>query len=266
MKKNYFPEDRYDTPDDTPRAMGDRLLLNSRWWFYCKFMGIILKSRRYAVKGIYDDNLWAETSFEVFQRIEQAGGRFHIKGINNLRQNDEPLVLISNHMSTLETIIFPCIIVPFRPVTFVVKHELVKARVFGPIMRSRNPIVVGRKDPRRDLRAVMNGGQETLEKGISIVIFPQSTRQARFDPEKFNTLGVKLAGRAGVEVLPVAIKTDFWGNGKYIKDLGPLDRTKPIHMVFGEPLSVTGNGNQQHRQIIEFIESHLDRWGSDGSR
>ena len=73
-------------------------------------------------------------------------------------------------------------------------------------MRSRNPIVVGRTDPRKDFETVMNGGAERLKNGISIIIFPQSTRSLDFKPEEFNSLGVKLAKKAGVQVVPVAIK------------------------------------------------------------
>ncbi len=62
-------------------------------------------------------------------------------------------------------------------VTFVVKESLVKHPLFGDVMRSRNPIVVGRTDPRKDFEAVMNEGAEKLSKGISIIIFPQSTQQ-----------------------------------------------------------------------------------------
>ncbi len=263
MSENYFPHDQYDTPADTPRALGDRMLLGSRWWFYLNFLKTVFRSRSYAIKGIYNDNLWTRTSFDVFKTIERAGGRFHLRGINNLRNIRKPVVFISNHMSTLETVVFPCIIAPFKPLTFVVKEALVNAKVFGPIMRSRNPIVVGRADPRRDLQAVLTRGTKLLEAGYSIMIFPQSTRYVHFVPQKFNSLGVKLALRAGVRVLPVAIKTDFWGNGKRIKDLGPIDRKKPIHMVFGEPRTITGNGSEEHNEIIDFIQTNLNEWSKD---
>lgn len=36
-----------------------------------------------------------------------------------------PVVFVSNHMSTLETFVFPCIIAPVMKVTFVVKDSLV---------------------------------------------------------------------------------------------------------------------------------------------
>lgn len=263
--KNYFPNDCYDTPPDTPRYWGDRLLFGSRWGFYIPFIfDVILGSRKLAVRGLFDDEEWVKACIKVFRLIEKCGGRFHIEGIDNIRKSpDSPFVFVSNHMSTLETTIFPAIIASIRPVTFVVKESLVKQRIFGPIMRSREPIVVGRKNPREDLVKVLKEGQEILQGGRSLVVFPQSTRYIEFDPAKFNTLGVKLAQRAGVKVLPVAIKTDFWGNSKIepLKDLGPLSRDKPIYMTFGEPMEIKGNGKEEHRQIVDFIISHLKEWG-----
>jgi 1-acyl-sn-glycerol-3-phosphate acyltransferase len=127
-------------------------------------------------------------------------------------------------------------------------------------MKSRNPIVVGRTDPRKDFETVMNGGVDLLTKGISIIIFPQSTRNLVFKPEEFNSLGVKLAKKAGVKIIPIALKTDYWGNGKFIKELGPIDCNKDIHFRFGEPFNVSGNGKEENNRIIEFIQNSLKEW------
>ena len=141
--------------------------------------------------------------------------------MENITKPAGSVLFISNHMSTLETMILPSIIGPHKELTFVVKESLVKHPLFGDVMRSRNPIVVGRTDPRKDLEAVMNGGVELLNNGISIVIFPQSTRSVEFNPEEFNSLGVKLAKKAGADIVPIALKTDFWGNGTLIKEPWP---------------------------------------------
>jgi 1-acyl-sn-glycerol-3-phosphate acyltransferase len=143
-----------------------------------------------------------------------------------------------------------------------VKDSLVKHPLFGAVMRSRNPIVVGRVDPRKDFETVMTEGLKLLSNGISIIIFPQSTRSDVFKPEEFNSLGIKLAKKAGVKVVPVAIKTDFWGNGRLLKEVGKLDHRKLIYMHFGEPFPVSGPGKEENQFVISFIQSHLMNWSS----
>ncbi|MCU0474274.1 MAG: 1-acyl-sn-glycerol-3-phosphate acyltransferase [Bacteroidales bacterium] len=260
MQTGYFDSYSYDTPVKEKLNLTERLRLNNRLYFIYKYAIIVLKSRKQAKIGMYGDKEWEDSSFYIFRLIEKTGGKFHISGMENIAKSPEPVLFIGNHMSTLETMILPGIISPLRRVTFVVKESLVKHPLFGDVMRSRDPIVVGRTDPRKDFEAVMDGGMELLSKGISIIIFPQSTRSLEFRPEDFNSLGVKLAKKAGVKVVPVALKTDFWGNGKIVKELGPIDRHKPIWFKFGEPFPVSGNGKEENQKIIDFIKSSLKEW------
>ena len=260
MQKVFFTTDSYHTKEDTPRFLLDRLMFNTRLYFMSKYFSIVLKSRSLALKGQYDTEPWALSSYDVFKLIEGCGGRFHFTGLDNLHKCQGPVVFISNHMSTLETMVFPCIIAPLMEVTYVVKESLVTHPFFGPIMRSRNPIVVSRSNSREDFQTVMKMGQKLLAEGTSIIIFPQSTRTVEFIPKEFNSLGVKLARTAKVQVIPIAIKTDFWGNDKYLKDFGAISRNKPIHMAFGEPLTIEGTGKEENELIIEFISSHLAQW------
>jgi len=260
--EEYFRGNSYDTPDSTPRMLMDRLFMGSRWFFVGGYVKEIIRSRSLALKNAYNRSVWADSSHRIFTLIEQCGGRFHLKGLDNLRSCLKPVVFVSNHMSTLETFVFPCIIAPFMEVTFIVKESLVRHFLFGPVMRARSPIVVKRKNPREDLQIVMSKGKEMLSRGTSIIVFPQSTRNTVFKTEEFNSLGVKLAKTAGVDVIPIAVKTDFWGNGKYLKDVGPVSRNKPIYMVFGKPLKIEGSGKDQHEQTVQFIKEHLRRWGA----
>jgi len=263
MQKGYFTSNSYDTPEKDHLSFKEKILLNSRLYFMLSYASVVLRTRKQAIRKQYFTKEWTDSSFEIFRYIEKIGGKFHITGMENITKSSGPVLFISNHMSTLETMILPSIIAPLKDSTFVVKESLVKHPLFGDVMRSRNPIVVGRKDPRKDFETVMNGGLDLLSKGISIIIFPQSTRSLEFKPEEFNSLGVKLARKAGVEVVPMAIKTDFWGNGKLIKEFGPIDRHKPIHIKFGEPFRIIGNGKEENQRIIDFIQSNLEKWKSD---
>jgi len=174
-----------------------------------------------------------------------------------------PLVYIANHMSMLDTLVLPCILLAFKEITFVVKESLLNYPVFGSILRAVNPIAVTRRNPREDLKVVLNQGKKLLSKGHSIVIFPQATRSDTFDAESFNSLGVKLARQAGVPVVPIALKTDFQQNGKIIKDMGPVNPRKTLYLKFGEPLAVEGGGQVTHRAVVAFIIKTLSAWGAD---
>jgi 1-acyl-sn-glycerol-3-phosphate acyltransferase len=260
MQKGYFDSTSYHTPEKEHLSFKGKILLDNRLYFFLKYASIVLRTRKEAIRKVYDTKAWTDSSFEILRFIEMTGGIFHITGMENITKSPGSVLFISNHMSTLETMILPSIIGPHKELTFVVKESLVKHPLFGDVMRSRNPVVVGRTDPRKDLEAVMNGGVELLKNGISIVIFPQSTRSLEFKTEEFNSLGVKLAKKAGVDVVPIALKTDFWGNGKWIKELGPLDRHKHIHIKFGEPIRISGNEKEDNQRIIDFIKSSLREW------
>lgn len=234
-------------------------------FFYKRIIEIVLFGSRLAKQGRYDDTAWCKSSLDSLLALEEVGGFIEITGVNQLLTFDGPCVFIGNHMSTLETFLLPAIIRPFKPVTFVVKQGLVEYPVFRHIMRSRDPIVVGRTNPREDLKAVLEGGEERLKSGISLVIFPQQpkggARSVAFDPSSFNTMGVKLAKRAGVPVVPVAVKTDAWGNGRWLRDFGKIDPSKDVHIAFGRPMMINGRGASEHQAIIDFITDRLTEWG-----
>jgi 1-acyl-sn-glycerol-3-phosphate acyltransferase len=167
-------------------------------------------------------------------------------------------------MSILETFVLPCLIQPHRDVTFVVKESLLSFPFFKHVMRNRNPIVVGRANPREDLRIVLKEGQNRLKANISVIIFPQTTRSIDIDPQKFNSLGVKLARRGNVPVVPVALKTDAWGIGRKFKDFGKIRPVIPVHITFGDPLQVQGSGKEEHKFIVDFIMNKLDAYVEKG--
>jgi len=256
-------KDSYSTDPNRKRSILSKMFLSPTFTFYPQIFWIVLKSSRKAVRGLYPAETWAESSCEVARALENIGGRIEITGIDAMRKFDGPAVFVANHMSALETQVLPCIIQPVKPVTFVVKESLVHMPVFGPIMRSRDPIVVGRKNPREDLKAVLDGGTRKLQSGQSIIVFPQSTRSVIFNPEEFNTLGIKLALKANVPVVPIALKTDAWGIGKRIKDFGTIDIRKRIHFAFGEPMIIHSRGAEEREKIIEFISSKLEQWRTE---
>ncbi|MDX9788637.1 MAG: lysophospholipid acyltransferase family protein [Desulfobacterales bacterium] len=228
--------------------------------YYARLMALIYASSKVALKGKYSRERWAFDSHRILCFVESVGARVQISGLRAVAAHSGPLVFIANHMSMLDTFLLPGIILPFHRATFVVKESLLRYPVFGPIMRAVRPIVVQRKNPRKDLKVVLDEGGRLLQMGCSLIIFPQSTRSATFDAGAFNTLGVKLAKTTGSFVVPVALKTDFQANGRMIKEMGCVNPKKDVHIAFGRPMPVKGNGQAAHQMIIDFIEGHLRRW------
>jgi 1-acyl-sn-glycerol-3-phosphate acyltransferase len=250
-------ENFYQTPERTGPGM-------AAWFpgvvFYAKVFEVVYRAARLAKQGMYDSQRWIESSIATVRALESAGGRFDLQNLEVPRQLDSPCVFIGNHMSILETFVLPCLIQPHRPITFVVKESLITYPLFGHVMKSRDPVVVGRTHPREDLRTVLEEGEKRLAANISVVIFPQTTRSVDFNPQMFNSLGVKLAKRCNVPVVPFALKTDAWGLGRRLKDFGPIRPEKTVHIHFSEPMTIRGNGKEEHNIIVEFIGKKLAAW------
>lgn len=230
--------------------------------FHLSWMANVVRSSAQAKRAQYGDQEWVDSSLEVLHSLERVGVQVEARGLRHLQQLDTPCLIVGNHMSSLETTILPGLIQPLRRVTFIVKSSLLDYPFFKYVMRSRDPIAVSQTDPRADFKAMLEGGLKRLEQGISIVIFPQGQRTTTFDPSAFNKIGIKLAKRAGVPIVPLALKTDAWGIGSIIPEIGKIDPTKKVHFSFGEPIEVNGRGIEQHEEILQFITYSLQSWAA----
>ena len=228
--------------------------------FYANAVLSVIAASRRVSKGIYSTTNKIQSSLSILKSLEYLGVDVKIENQAILSRLQSPCVFVSNHMSVLETFLFPSLIMPYKAYTVVLKRSLMQYPVFKHVLRSLNPIVVDRTNPRQDFKTVMEEGLANLKNNISVLIFPQTTRDLFFNPKKFNTLGVKLAKRANVPVIPVAVKTDFWGMGRWLKDFGKIDPAKPVRVSFGEPVHIGGNGKTEHRSTVEFIGSKLEAW------
>jgi len=228
--------------------------------FYPQFIGVVIKAAGKAKRGQYPDEEWAADSMRVLRLLERAGVSFEISGLDNLQKQKTPCVFVGNHMSIMETLILPIIIVPHMSVTFVVKDSLLNYPIFKHVMRSRNPVAVTRTNPRKDFKTVMSDGVNRLKEGTSVIVFPQTTRSTDFDPEHFGSIGTKLAKKAEVPIIPIALKTDSWQNGTFSKDLGRICPDVPVKIAFGRPITIEGKGTAEHQQVIDFIVGKFGEW------
>lgn len=254
-----FKNGSYHTPPDVKQAFWAKIFPSL--YFYIRTYTMLL-SRYFAVKkGKTDMAELVKGSFWELDIIEKTGIRVFIDGVENILNMKEPCVFVANHMSTAETFIFPGLLHPIKPVTFVLKRSLMNTPVIKDAFSPLDPIVVTRDNPKEDFRIVMDKGVKKLQEGISVVVFPQTTRTTIFDEKQFNSMGVKLARKAGVPIVPIAVKTDAWSTGKIIKDFGKIRPGVDMKFQIGSPIHIKGKGDEEHQMVINFIKSYLRQWG-----
>jgi len=206
-------------------------------------------------------DMWGKICMRSLTFAERLGAEVTFEGFDQRAAYDGPVVYVSNHMSTLETMLFPTMLLSFGKLAIVLKESLTKIPLVGPAALAVGSIAVTRKNAREDLKTVLEVGAKRIADGHSVLLFPQGTRQAVFDGKRFNSLGSKLAERAGVPIVPIATKTDILQTGKWIKDFGQVDPSKPLRIACGPVLPASLGARATHEQSVAFIETKLKEWG-----
>lgn len=253
----------YSTPPEALPARRLKRGLRAWWRFYVSgILRILLSKLADRQRAGYSQRVFSELSFETIRAVERTGAKVLVEGAGNIAAlGDAPRVYVANHSSLLETFHLPCILNAFGSITIVAKRSLAGYPLFGRCLRSINPILLDRTNPRRDLHDTLEQGRAHIAGGRSVLLFPQGTRTAEFNPSKFNSLGAKLAIAAGVPLVPIACRTDFAEVGRLIKDLGPIDPSRDVRYSIGEPLPPTLPQRELQEKSASFIAGALKRGG-----
>ena len=207
--------------------------------------------------------LWAICCFKTVQKSEKFGIKVTADGWENRKDYKGPVVYLSNHMSTLETIMLPPVLLTYGPFNVFVKASLSRLPALKRAAAHMGLIPLGRKSPREDLMQVFNEGVARIKEGRSILIFPQGSRERVFSRKLYSSIGAKLAEKAGVPVMPIAVKTDCEptrpGGKGWFKDFGTVDPTKEIRLRCGPP--ITGTAKEMHQKVFDLIKAQLEESG-----
>ncbi len=133
--------------------------------------------------------------------LKNTGSSIVVEGREHIPP-DGPVLIVSNHQSYFDIPLMVSLI-PL-PMGFVAKKELKKIPVIKHWMDLIECSYIDRKDIRQSLKAIQKA-QKSLESGQSMVIFPEGTRSKKREISAFKPGSLKLAQKAGVPILPVAI-------------------------------------------------------------
>lgn len=159
-----------------------------------------------------------------------CGIRYRVVGQENI-PTDRPYVVFCKHQSTWETFFMYTLLPRYSTI---LKEELLRIPVFGWGLSALQPIAINRNDKRSAMRQIIEQGKACIEKGISILCFPEGTRTAPGAEPDYKIGGAKLAEAVAAPIVPIALNSgECWPRRGFIKKpgtisviIGPVIETK----------------------------------------
>lgn len=139
--------------------------------------------------------LWALTIFRLCPAwIIRVEGREKI-------DRSRPWVVVTNHQSMLDIPLMYVLPLNFK---WVSKKEVQRMPIFGWVLRMHGDIPVERGS-RRSAKRMMERTAERLERGTSVIVFPEGTRTRTGEIGRFKDGAFYVAKNAGTGILPVVL-------------------------------------------------------------
>lgn len=154
-------------------------------------------------------------------------------------------LIASRHQSAFDTFVWLTLV---PRCCYVLKHELLRIPLFGPLLPLAGMIAVDRTGGASALRTLMREGERAAQEGRQIVIFPEGTRAAPGASLPLQPGVAALATRTHLPVVPVATDSGrLWGRRAFHK------RPGTIHITIGMPIDATVGRDQLMRRLAEFL-------------
>jgi 1-acyl-sn-glycerol-3-phosphate acyltransferase len=156
-----------------------------------------------------------------------CGIRVEVSGTEFLPREGAALIA-SQHQSAFDTLVWLTLV---PRASYVVKQELTRVPLFGPMLVPAGMIPVDRTGGAAALRSLLQRTGAARDSGRQIVIFPEGTRVAPGVQVKLQPGIVAVARHLGLPVIPVATDSGLcWGRRAFLK------RPGTIHIVLGRPV------------------------------
>lgn len=205
----------------------------------------------------------AATSKFSHRVMEAVNSKVEVIGSEHLHP-EKTYLIVSNHQSIFDIPILNGYLGVFSG--FIGKQSIAKIPLIGKWISLEICGMIDRSSPRRAIETI-NNAAEILKKGVNQIIFPEGTRTLDGKVHEFKPGAFKIATKANVEVLPVAIIGAYEIFPKNSLKL----RSNDVKLVIHPPISTQGKGTQELASITRnlisaTVENHSYRQETERDR
>ncbi|MBN1968754.1 MAG: 1-acyl-sn-glycerol-3-phosphate acyltransferase [Candidatus Delongbacteria bacterium] len=219
------------------------LLLTLSYFFaepYIIFIKLTKGENEMRKKAKKMSHLWSKSIFKWLNT--------NVEIINEENIPEGPVVVISNHQSSLDIPLLMCYL-KNNP-SFIAKKELKRIPVVSFWMNLLGCVYLDRKSPRSALLSFKKAA-EIIQSGQSIVIFPEGTRSREL--KEFKKGSFKLALMAGVPILPVTII-----GTERVMDY-KISQKKCVRILIEKPISIEQLSKEELKLIPEIVREKIEK-------
>ena len=207
----------------------------------------------YLLIGKFNINTRHKISLATIQWVFRVilficGVKVEVKGRENVP--DGPVLYVANHRGIFDILVG--YISVDRLTGFISKKEVKKVPFLSWWMYFMNCLFLDRSSAKAGLKTILKAIE--LEKnGISIFIFPEGTRSKDGNVADFKAGSFKIAEKAGVPVVPIAINhtEEIFENHK------PFVRGAHVTFEYCEPIMVNDLSKEEKKQIAEMARNQI---------
>jgi 1-acyl-sn-glycerol-3-phosphate acyltransferase len=179
-----------------------------------------------------------------------AGIKIEIQGTANLDPN-QPYIYFVNHQSNFDILALSANIP--GTVRYIAKKELFKVPFFGLGMKLAGVIKIDRSNKEEARNSINKDALDRINKGVSVIIFPEGTRSKDGKIHPFKKGGIILAIEGNIPIAPLVISGSF-----HIMDKSSLKLKRgKIKLEFLPPVRTEDYHYADRNELTKLIQQQI---------
>lgn len=180
-----------------------------------------------------------------------SGTKVTVYGIENI-PTDQQFLFVGNHRSYFD-ILISYVASPI-PLGYIAKKEMEKIPLLSTWMRSIHCLFLDRKNIKEGMKTILSG-TEILKSGYSLCIFPEGTRSKETGLLPFKEGSTKMAEKAKVPILPMALS-----NTDAIFEKNPHGKIKStsVTLTFGKPVYIDQLDPDNKKFLGAYLQNQIE--------